>query len=71
MSSNEGARLGDALEETYCHDIPWMVGCCRDHGEGSPDDYHAWKEDTRFEVVEGQIAGNLTNNVAERLSSVC
>jgi len=53
VSSDKGAGFGDSLEETDCHDIPWMVGCCCDHGEGSPDNYHAWKEDTRFEVVEG------------------
>lgn len=67
MSSDEGAGFGDSLEETDCHDVSWVTGCCRDHGEGSPDNHHTWKEDTRLEVVEGQIAGNLTNNVAERL----
>ena len=69
MSPDEGTGFGDALEESDCHDIPWAMGRCRDHGEGSPKDHHAWEEDARLEVVEGQIAGNLTNDITEGLPS--
>jgi hypothetical protein len=46
-----------------------MSGCC-DHGEGSPNDHHAWEEDTRLQVIEGKITGNLANDVADGVTSV-
>ena len=64
MRTDECARFGDSLEEANCHDIPWVFGCGGDHGESSPENHHAWEEDTGFEVIEGEVAGDLANNVS-------
>jgi hypothetical protein len=35
------------------------------HRQSSPNQYHARKENARFDVVECQVGGNLSDDVAD------
>ena len=68
MSTNESTGLGEALEESDCHDISRVFGDGRDHGESSPEDHHAGEEDPRLQMVQRQVTGNLSDDIPVKIS---
>lgn len=64
MSSDEGTGLGDTLEETDSHDVLGSFGGGCNHCESSPNNHHAGEENAGFEMVEGEIARDLANDIS-------
>lgn len=70
MGADEGRGLGDALEEADGGNALRVVHRGRDHGQPSPDDHAGWEEDARPHIVQRQVGGNLSHDVACRERSL-
>lgn len=59
------------MEEADGHDGLWAVNAGGAHCQAAPDDHHEREPDARFDVVEGQVGWNLSDNVAGCVVSRC
>lgn len=64
MASDECGCLEDGLEESDDHDFPRMMDKARAQSQETPRYNAAGEEETRGELLEGNVAGDLTEHVA-------
>lgn len=64
MRAHESTRLGQSLKKPNRHDGLWVVRSSSDHSQCSPDHHHGREEDPWFDVVESDVARNLSDDIA-------
>lgn len=64
MRTDEGGSLAQAEEEANGHDRLWSLDRSRHHCQAAPEAHHHGEEIARLDVVEGEIARDLTQDIA-------
>ena len=64
MRAGKRRRLSQTQKEADGHDGLRALDGGRDHGQRAKADHHAGEEVARREIVDGQVGGDLAENVA-------
>lgn len=64
LDADEGGGFGDGLEEADDHDLGGGMDEGGAEGEEAPDDHHGGEEDAGRDSLEGEVGGDLAEDVA-------